>query len=82
MCTSPFFPGLNPATLSHFHFGLVPCSYSGMHVSMSVRPPPKRRFLKGDGTILLVPEPEHVFTYQEGDQVVVFADDFKVRKSR
>jgi hypothetical protein len=30
----------------------------------------------------LVPEPEHVFTYQEGDQVVVFADDFKVRKSR
>jgi hypothetical protein len=39
------------------------------------------RYLKADGTILLVPEPEHVFTYQEGDQIIVFADDFKIKKT-
>lgn len=42
---------------------------------------PPCRFLKTDGTILLVPEPEHIFTYQEGDRIIVFSDDFKNRKS-
>lgn len=37
-------------------------------------------YVRKNGECVMVPDPSHTWTFQEGDKVVVFAEEYKMRK--